>query len=231
MTTTPSSTFAGGGTRLLPALGVLSALGLPLGHWFIWNYAPVESSMGPIQKIFYIHLPLAWWAIVAFFGVFVMGVLHLRTKKPIYDRASQAFTEIGVLFAGLALCLGSIWARFAWGVWWTWDPKLTTTLIMWFIYAGLLVLRGLDASPGRKAIVCALVGIVAFLDVPLVFYASKLWPRSIHPPSIGLEPEMRTTLFVNLAVWIFPFAAALILRIRGLALGVLTKNLATHDSE
>ena len=103
--------------------------------------------------------------------------------------------EVGVLLAGLALVTGMIWARRSWGVWWTWDPRLTTTMILWFLYAGYLVLRKMDMPRERQANLCAVVGIVAFVDVPLVFLSARLW-RSIHPAvfankSGGLEPEMK----------------------------------------
>ena len=151
------------------------------------------------------HLPLAWWGLVSFFVVFIWSILYLKTRNPAYDRICAAAAEVGVLLATLALITGSIWARHSWGVWWTWDPRLTTTLIMWFIYAGYLVLRGLDLPPARRATICAVVGVAAFLDVPLVFLSARLW-RSIHPAVFaaqggGLEPAMRTTIFACLAAF------------------------------
>ena len=145
-------------------LVLLGGAALAVCQWLIFFYAPVEAQLGLMQKVFYTHLPLAWWALISFLVVFVASI---------------------------------VWARRSWGVWWTWDPRLTTTLVMWFIYAGYLVLRGLDLPPQRKRMICAVVGVVAFLDVPLVFLSARLW-RSIHPAVFaskggGLEPEMKLT--------------------------------------
>ena len=160
----------------------------------IYRYAPVEQTMGLVQKIFYTHLPLAWWSFVSFFLVCVSGVAYLKTRNRHWDAVAGAAAEVGVVLSGLALVSGSIWARHSWGVWWTWDPRLTTTMILWFLYAGYLVLRKMDMPRERQANLCAVVGIVAFVDVPLVFLSARLW-RSIHPAvfankSGGLEPEM-----------------------------------------
>ena len=164
----------------------------------IYRYAPVEQTMGLVQKIFYTHLPLAWWSFVSFFLVCVSGVAYLKTRNRHWDAMAGAAAEVGVVLSGLALVSGSIWARHSWGVWWTWDPRLTTTMILWFLYAGYLVLRKMDMPRERQANLCAVVGIVAFVDVPLVFLSARLW-RSIHPAvfankSGGLEPEMKIDL-------------------------------------
>jgi heme exporter protein C len=121
------------------------------------------------------------------------------------DILAGAAAELGVLFSGLALISGSIWGRAAWNVWWTWDPRLTTTLIMWFVYAGYLVLRGSGMGGERRAMVSAVLGVVAFLDVPLVFYSARIW-RSVHPAVLasqggGLEPEMWHTVLANIAAF------------------------------
>jgi heme exporter protein C len=180
---------------ILPLSGSLS---LACCQYLIYFYAPAEAAMGPVQKIFYIHLPLAWWALFSFFLVFLGSIAYLLKRAPGADRFCAAAAETGVLLSGLALLTGMIWARKSWGVWWTWDPRLTTTLVMWFIYAGYLVLRGLNLPARRKSLVCAVVGVVAFLDVPLVFVSARIW-RSIHPAVLGaqgggLEPEMKLTL-------------------------------------
>ncbi|MDR2820391.1 MAG: cytochrome c biogenesis protein [Desulfovibrio sp.] len=183
----------------LPLILLLSGcLSLACCQYLIYFYAPAEATMGLIQKIFYIHLPLAWWSLFSFFLVFLGSVLYLLKRAPAADRLCAAAAETGVLLSGLALLTGMLWARKSWGVWWTWDPRLTTTLIMWFIYAGYLVLRGLNLPRQRKGLVCAVVGVVAFLDVPLVFVSARIW-RSIHPAVLGaqdggLEPEMKFTV-------------------------------------
>ena len=179
-------------------LALLGGLAFAACQWLIYAYAPVEETLGLPQKIFYVHLPLAWWALMSFFMVFLGSIAYLWRRNPAADRLCAAAAETGVLLSGLALVTGMLWARRSWGVWWTWDPRLTTTLIMWFIYAGYLVLRGLDLPQQRRNVVCAVVGIVAFLDVPLVFLSARIW-RSIHPAVFGnkgggLEPEMRLTV-------------------------------------
>lgn len=171
----------------MPVLaGILGCLGMAFCQWLIYIYAPVEASLGLAQKIFYIHLPLAWWALFSFFIVFISSCRYVIRRKGADDRAAQAAAEIGTLFCGLALATGCFWAKKSWGVWWTWDPRLSTTLVAWFMYAAYLVLRGVDLEPSRKRMVCAVVGIVAFLDVPLVFVSARIW-RSIHPAVFASE--------------------------------------------
>ena len=123
-------------------LALLGGLAFACCQWLIYVYAPEEATLGLIQKIFYIHLPLAWWALISFFTVFLGSIAYLLRRAPGADRLCAAAAEVGVLLSGLALVTGMLWARKSWGVWWTWDPRLTTTLIMWFVYAGYLVLRG-----------------------------------------------------------------------------------------
>ena len=181
-------------TWMLPC-AVLGGVLMAACQVLIYRYAPVEQTMGLVQKIFYTHLPLAWWSFVSFFLVCVSGVAYLKTRNRHWDAVAGAAAEVGVVLSGLALVSGSIWARHSWGVWWTWDPRLTTTMILWFLYAGYLVLRKMDMPRERQANLCAVVGIVAFVDVPLVFLSARLW-RSIHPAvfankSGGLEPEMK----------------------------------------
>ena len=139
------------GPQLLALLGGLAFAGC---QWLVFAYAPTEANMGLVQKIFYIHLPLAWWALLSFFVVFVASVVYLLKRSPGADRLCAAAAEVGVLLCGLALITGMLWARRSWGVWWTWDPRLTTTLIMWFVYAGYLVLRGLDLPPQQGPCLC-----------------------------------------------------------------------------
>jgi len=207
--------------RNLSILALAALAALMVGQWFIWAYAPIEETMGLVQKIFYIHMPLAWWALVSFFVVFCASIRHLMTRGSGSDILAGAAAEIGVLFSGLALVSGSVWGRAAWNVWWTWDPRLTTTLIMWFVYAGYLVLRGSSAGGGmggeRRAMVCAVLGVVAFLDVPLVFYSARIW-RSVHPAVLasqggGMEPEMWHAVLVNLLAFGLLWLTLLVLRV------------------
>lgn len=206
----------------LPLLALAAGVMLVAAHWAIWLHAPVEATMGLVQKIFYLHLPLAWWAMISFFIVFTGSVGVLWRKNDFWDHLAGAAAEIGILFSGLALITGSLWARPAWNVWWTWDPRLTTTLIMWFVYMGYLVLRSSPLPRIKRRTFCAVLGIVAFVDIPLVFFSTRLW-RSIHPSVMsasggGMEPEMWQAMAVSLAAMGMLWLVFLVFRSRQLAL-------------
>ncbi|MDC0335668.1 cytochrome c biogenesis protein, partial [Pseudodesulfovibrio sp.] len=163
----------------------------------------------------------SWWALVSFFVVFMSSILFLFKRNDVFDRVAGAAAEIGVLFATLALVTGSVWARAEWGHWWLWDPKLTTALIMWYVYAGYLVLRSTPMGRDRKALVCAVLGIVAFLDVPLVFFAAKLW-GSAHPDGVaressGMAATMWHTVFAGLIAFGFMWGGILLTRVQQMA--------------
>ena len=203
------------------AAGLAAGPALAAAQYFIWFYAPVEQTMGLTQKIFYFHIACAWWSLISFFVLFAAGIGYLASRKPVWDRIGGAAGEIGVLLSTIALITGMLWARAAWGVWWTWDPRLTTTLIMWFVYCGYLVLRASGIGGERRSLVLAVVGIVAFLDVPLVFFSARMW-RSIHPAVLaskggGLEPEMLTAMLVMLGAFSLLWAALVGLRTRQMA--------------
>lgn len=192
------------------------ALCMAFAQGLIFFYAPLEKSLGLMQKIFYLHLPLAWWALVSFFVLFVASIAYIITKKTQMDNLSAAAGELGLLFACLALLTGIIWAKKSWGIWWTWDPRLTTTLIMCFIYGAWLIFRHLDLPPERGRMISAVLGIVAFLDVPLVFLSARIF-RSIHPAvfaneSGGLEPEMRLVAIICVIATGFIWFALLLFR-------------------
>lgn len=180
--------------------------------YLIFMFAPTERTMGVVQRIFYFHVPSAWVAFLAFFIVFVASVLYLMTRNPKYDRLGLASAEVGVAFCTIVLVTGPIWAKPAWGIWWTWDARLTSTLVLWFIYAGYLLLRGFVEEPRRKALLAAVVGIVGFVDVPIVYMSIRWW-RTQHPQPVlaggagsGLNPEMKVAFFFSLAVFTLLFA-------------------------
>ena len=200
---------------------LVGGLAMAAGQWAIFVHAPEEQVMGLTQKLFYLHLPLAWWGLMSFLLACLAGVLYLARRNPFWDALGEAALENGLLLAVLALLTGSIWARTAWNTWWTWDPRLSTTLVMCFIYAGVLVVRRLDFSFERRAALSAVLSIVAFVDVPLVFFSARLWPRTVHPAIVGknaLAPEMLgVLLFCLLALGLF-WLGLLMLRCRqGLA--------------
>jgi heme exporter protein C len=138
-----------------------------------------DRVMGNLQKIMYVHVPSAWVAMIGFFLVFVASMLYLWRRDLKYDRLAASATEVSVLFTGLTLALGSIWGRPTWGIWWTWDPRLTSTAIMLLIYVGYLALRSFTEDEERRARWSAAVGILGFLNVPIVYFSVKWW-RTLH---------------------------------------------------
>ncbi len=216
--------------NIIIVTAVLGALLMAAGQLMIMLVAPVEQQMGVIQKIFYLHLPMAWWGMFSFFLVFVCSVIYLIKRTSFWDALSEACAEVGLALAALALITGSIWARVSWNTWWTWDPRLTTTLIMWFIYAAFLIVRRMDFSPERRGVISAVIGIAAFLDVPLVFFSARLWPQTIHPTikSGGLDPMMKLTVIFCVLCFGLCWAAMLAARFR---LGRMESNLDAYQEK
>lgn len=163
----------------------------------IFLYVPEERIMGPIQKIFYFHVASAWTGFFAFFVVFLSSMLFLITKDTKYDIIAASSAELGTLFITIVLLTGPVWARAAWGTWWTWEPKLTTTLVLWFIYIAYLVVRNVSTNETGRQSIAAIFGIVGFINVPLVYFSVEWWGRKLHPPTVtggGLAGEMMFTL-------------------------------------
>jgi heme exporter protein C len=149
----------------------------------IW--APTENTMGIVQRIFYFHVASAWSGFISFFIVFIGSVAYLRTRAPKWDWLSVASAEVGVAFFAVVLVTGPIWAKPVWGIWWTWDARLTSSFLLWVLFVSYLVLRTLVEEPERRAMVSAVFGIFAALDIPLVYF-SIWWFRTQHPqPVIG----------------------------------------------
>ncbi len=162
--------------------------------------APTERTMGLIQRIFYFHVPSAWTGFVAFFISFAASIAYLLRRQPKWDWLAVAGAEVGVAFFTCVLVTGPIWAKPVWGIWWTWDARLTSTFVLWILYLSYLILRSLVADAERRAVTSAVFGIFAFLDVPLVYF-SIWWWRTQHPqPVIGrgghLDARMYAVLFV-----------------------------------
>ncbi len=183
----------------------------------IFIYAPIEKTMGIVQKIFYIHLPSAFLAYFAFFITFVASILYLYRKDPKWDAIAHCAVEVGVVFCTIVLITGPIWAKPIWNVWWTWDPRLTTTLILWFIYVAYLMLRR-AVKENRQANLAAVFGIIGFINVPITFFSIRLW-RTIHPViitsrGINMSGPMKLTLMITFIAFCFLFLAMLISRVR-----------------
>lgn len=162
-------------------------------------YTPVEATMGPIQKVFYVHLPSAINAFFACLLVCVASVGYLAQRKTAWDDLATAGAKVAVVLCTVVLLSGMVWGRYAWGKWWTWSPRLTFSLLLWLLYAVYLIIRSSIESPRQRATVAAVYGIVAFLDVPLVWLSVRLMP-DIHPTSVTLAPQMKLTL----GVWFLP---------------------------
>jgi heme exporter protein C len=194
---------------ILPALvfvGMLVAL------YMIGFYAPIEREQGVVQKIFYFHVPSAWVSFVAFLVVFVFSLRYLFSRDKRWDNRAAAAAEVGVLFCTLVLITGPIWAKPVWGIWWTWDARLTLTLVLWLIYVAYLLLRHYVTGDEKRATLSAILGIIGFLDVPLVYFAIRWW-RTQHPQPVfrggegsGLDPRMAATLWVSVAAFTLMFA-------------------------
>ena len=159
--------------------GSLGLLLLVIGHAMGLFVAPPEAMMGDVGRILYVHVPTAWVALLTCFVAFVMSVGSLWTGSIKWDAGLEASIEVGVLLSVLLTIQGSIWAKPTWGVWWTWDPRLTTVAILIFSYGAIMLLRGLVTNPERRATLSAVAGIVAFVNVPVV-YKSIEWWRTLH---------------------------------------------------
>ena len=148
---------------------------------------PADAAQGDVQRIMYVHVPIAWLAYLAFLVTLIAGALYLRHRELRHDRIAVASAEIGLLLTGLTIVVGAIWGKATWGKWWDWDPRLTTTAILFVVYAGYLLLRQSIGDRHRRARLAAIFGIVAFLNVPIVHF-SVLWWRGLHQPPTVIRP-------------------------------------------
>lgn len=194
---------------------------MPANLYLIFFYAPVERTMGVVQKVFYVHVACAWIGMLAFVVVFAASIRYLLKGDEVSSRLALASAEIGTVFISCVLLTGPLWAKPVWNTWWTWDPRLTTTVVMWFMYLAYIILQSGGRSENRRRY-AAVYGIVAFINVPLVFFSARWW-RSIHPVVItavefGLSGPMKTTLFCTLATFSLIYCYFLVLRYRSLTL-------------
>ncbi len=184
---------------------------------FVFLYVPNERVQGPAQRIFYFHLPAAWNTFLGFFIVAGASAAFLWQGDRFSDLLAQAAAEVGMVFCTLVIITGSIWARPIWGVWWTWDPRLTMVVILWMIYAAYILLRLLAGDNELIARYAAVLGIIGVLDIPLLYISVKLW-RGIHPKVERMAPEMIWTLLICAAAFLSLFAWLIWLRLRSLTL-------------
>ena len=195
--------------------GVLTLLAMVGALWAVFAYAPTERQMGPVQRIFYFHVSAAISAGLAYFLVFVGSVGYLRTRHDWWDRLGLAAAELGVLFSIFVLISGPLWARPIWGVFWRWEPRLTTMMITFTIYVAYLMVRSYGEPGERTQRFAAVVGIFAFVMVPFVRYSINLWAadQQLHPPSVDLDPAMATTKYVSYIAFALLFGYLLRLRL------------------
>ena len=165
--------------------------------------APEEKTMHVLQGIFYFHAAAAWAGMTAFFVCFVANLVYVWRREERWDALGISSAEVGLAFITVVLITGPIWAKPAWGIYWTWDARLTSTFVLWLLYISYLLLRTLIEEPDRRALLSALFGIFAFIDVPIVFGAIRWW-RTQHPapvimggPGSGLDPTMNKVFFFS----------------------------------
>jgi heme exporter protein C len=195
--------------RLFPILGVLTGFLLSYALYLALVVAPTERTMGDVQRIFYYHVPSAWTAFLLFLINFLASVAYLIKRNPKIDAVAVVSAEVGVVFCTVVLVTGPLWARPVWGIWWTWDIRLTSTLVLWLIYIAHLMLRRFSTS-SQTPLLAAALAVFGALDVPLVYFS--IWYfRTQHPqPVIGgggsIDPAMLHVMLINwLAFMCFAF--------------------------
>ena len=195
----------------LPAI----ALGLlGTGAYMGLVAAPSEVFMGDVYRIMFVHVPCAWAALIGFILNFGASIYYLFKNDLRADALAEATAEVGVVFSTLLLVTGSIWGRPTWGVWWTWDPRLTTAAIMWLAFSGYLALRRFVDLPEKRATWAAVVGIIIFVDIPIVWFSVRWW-NSLHQVQSGprtLDPAMRKALYFNALAYVVTAAWFIYLR-------------------
>jgi len=154
-----------------------------LSLYLIFMYAPTEATMGDVQRIFYFHFASHWVNFLAIFCVFIYSVRFLIQREKELDVKASSAAEVGLVFATIGLLTGMLWAKPVWGIWWTWDARLTSALLCWLLYAGYLMLRNAIEEPTQRATFAAVFSIFAFIDVPIVIFSIKWW-RTQHPQPV-----------------------------------------------
>ena len=187
----------------------LSAVSMLVSLYMALLWAPTEITLGDSQRIFYIHIPLAWLGMLSVIILAIFSIAYLITRNIKWDNLAYSTAELGFILITLVLVTGMIWSKAEWTVWWTWDPKLTTTVILWFIYLAYIMLRKYGPSDLRGASYGAVLGIIGAIDVPMIYMAANWW-SSAHPElnigplsdqSSSVNSEMMMTLLVSLIAY------------------------------
>jgi heme exporter protein C len=172
--------------------------------YIVLSLEPPNLAQGIFGNIFYIHVPVAWTAFLLYLCVMISGILFLKKKNKVWDRRGLAFAEVGTIFMFLVLTTGPIWAKPAWGIFWPWEPRLTTSLILFLIFLGYFMLREFGGNPEQVSRYAAVVGILAFLDVPLIFLSVKFWlPEMQSHPQVGQYFDSTNPLPTYLLIFSF----------------------------
>ncbi len=196
-----------------PVLFLGAAVFLTAGVLMAFLYSPIDAStMGFSQKIFYFHVPVAESALVALGVAFVAAIAYLRSSKPKWDRLSYVSVRIGLLFSLLVMTSGPIWGKAAWGTWWDWEPRLTTFLLVCILYTAYFVLRSVIEEEQRRATYAAVFAIIAFIDVPITFFATRFLPAGMHPAvfttsGTGMPGSMFVSFMISMIGMTFLLAA------------------------
>jgi heme exporter protein C len=205
--------------------------------WMIFFYAPTESSMGVVQRIFYVHVPSAWVAFMAFGIVALCSLGYLWLRDDRLDAIAVSAAELGTVFTTIVLVTGPLWGKIAWGAWWVWEPRLTLTLLLWFVYLGYFMVRGATESPERGKRFAAVMGIVGAVDIPLI-HVSVLWFRSQHPQPVVMRPDgpradpaILETLLLSLVAFTLLFFSLLLFRYAAERLGQRLEALRLRAAE
>lgn len=196
-----------GRDRWVNLLGLVSLITVGIGLYMAFVYAPTDSVQGHAQRIFYIHVPMAWLAYFAYGFIFVGSVGYLWKKDLKWDRLARGAAELGFLFTTLVLISGSLWGRPIWGTWWEWDARLTTTLVLWFIYLGYFVIRSYAGDMRKGASWAAVLGLIGAIDIPII-HLSVQWWRTLHPQPVVLDtsgPNLPNSMLVSMLVMFFAF--------------------------
>ncbi len=200
-------------------LGVASAVALFVALGMVFLYAPREATMGDVQRIFYFHVSAAWVGFLAFFVTFLAGIGYLVREERRWDILAISSVEVGLTFITMAVITGSLWARPVWGTYWTWEPRLTISAVQLLVYVAYVMLRRSTESPAREARFAAVYGIVAFVTVPLSWFAIRWW-RTIHPDiltgggGMAMTARMVSTLLVSLGAFTLLYVTLLRQRVR-----------------
>lgn len=197
-------------------IGLLAAIFLFVAIYFVFSFAEIETTMLEVQKIFYFHISSALTLFLAFGVTCIFSILYLIKRVDKYDTIALVSTEIGIVFGVIVFTTGPIWARFAWNTWWNWEPRLTSALILWLTYIGYLILRSALVEE-KKRVYSAVLGIIGFLNVPIVYFSVELWQGGLHPDTstkMNLPPTMQIAWLISWFALILLYLFLLMFRYR-----------------